>query len=196
MRLSTVFSFALLIVLGCGVYNVANKYEKTEKKLSVVQNKIGGEQEAIRVLQAEWTFLTSPDRLEKISDEYLHLQAVDGRQYVALNTIPMRAALDTAQGAAEEVEQQVASVETPKKKENAVASAKLTLADVQAKQKIVVKSEMKTAANTPAKAAAEDDAFQKILAKELAPVSQNLPAASTKPLPELSAIPVSLMEDE
>lgn len=167
MRLSSVCAFGIMIVLGCGVYNVANSYEKTEKKLNAVQGKIGGEEEAIRVLQAEWTFLTSPDRLEQISSEYLHLQAVDGRQYVALNTVPMRSTLDAQQQEqatpAPAPEQKIAKAEKPKK-------------------------EVKIAA---AKPVSDDEAFQKVLAKELAPVARALPPASKLPLPELQAMPVS-----
>jgi len=171
MRLSTVCAFGLMIALGCGVYNVANSYEKTEKRYNAVQKKIAGEQEAIRVLQAEWTFLTSPDRLEQISQEYLHLQAVDGRQYVALNTIPMRAAMDAQQ------EEQAVPAEAP-----ATQVAKT-----------IAKKEVKIASNTSTQ---DDEAFQKVLAKELAPVATHLPPASKLPLPELQATPVSAEVDQ
>lgn len=160
MRLSSVCAFGVMIALGFGVYDVANRYEKTEKKVNATWNKIEGEQEAIRVLQAEWTFLISPDRLEEISQEYLHLQAVDGRQYVALNTVPLRATLDTQQ-------------------EEQIPDQKIAQT---AKEDIKVSS---------AKPAQDDEAFQKVLAKELAPVAQALPPVNKAPLPELQATPVS-----
>ena len=175
MRLSSFFAFGVMIALGCGVYNVANKYDKTEKHLRTVQNKIGGEEEAIRVLQAEWTFLTGPDRLEKISADYLHLQAVDGRQYVALASIPMRETMKSQEMQDQSGEPKIASARQAVKQAAVKAPAPKAAVPVQT-----------------AKADADDEAFRKIIAKELAPVAQHLPPAAAKPLPQLQATPVSL----
>lgn len=169
MRISTLVAFVLLIVLGCGVYNVANRYEKSEKKLNAVNSKIAGEEEAIRVLQAEWTFLTSPDRLERISQEFLQLQAIDGSQYVMLASVPMRA---TMENQAKDTTQTAEAVVTPK------TTTPKTVAQKPAAQ------------GTPQVAAKDDEAFQQVLAKELAPVATTLPPAAARPLPTLQATPV------
>lgn len=103
MRLSFIIQFVFLIVIGCGVYNVANHYQIIERKVSRLNAQSEQERENIRVLQAEWAFLTNPERLEKISAANLSLQAVDGSQLVAVAQIPMRATLD-----AQEVETNLA----------------------------------------------------------------------------------------
>lgn len=94
MRLSVVIQFLMLIIIGCGVYTVANQYQIIEKQVKRFEAQSGQERENIRVLQAEWAFLTNPTRLEKIAAEHFQLQPVDGTQMVALNTMPLREMLD------------------------------------------------------------------------------------------------------
>src|SRR5690606_14317133 len=56
--------------------------------------RIAHQEESLRVLGAEWTYLTNPERLEKIAAKHLNLVPMDGRQYIALTAVPMRAMLD------------------------------------------------------------------------------------------------------
>ena len=94
MRFSFVLQFVVLIVIGCGVYNVANHYQMIERQVKSHEFKSEQERENIRVLQAEWAYLTNPVRLEKIASEHFQLVPVDGSQMVAMNTMPLREALD------------------------------------------------------------------------------------------------------
>jgi len=94
MRLSMLFQAVVLISVFSGVYNVANKYEAIDKTVHQLDADSEREHENLRVLQAEWAFLTSPVRMEKIARDYLHLDTFDGRQMVAVNNIPMRATMD------------------------------------------------------------------------------------------------------
>ncbi|MDB5478634.1 MAG: hypothetical protein JWM96_1129 [Alphaproteobacteria bacterium] len=103
MRLSFLLQLAVLIVLGCCVYNVANKYQAIERNVRNLDAKSEQERETIRVLQAEWAFLTSPVRLEKVARDYLSLEALNGRQFAEVANIPLKEALD-----AQEAENQLA----------------------------------------------------------------------------------------
>ncbi len=94
MRLSLITQFVVLILIGCGVYSVANKYQIVEKKVNRFEYQSEQERENIRVLQAEWAFLTNPVRMEKIAREHFQLQAVDGTQLVMASAIPMRETMD------------------------------------------------------------------------------------------------------
>jgi hypothetical protein len=94
MRLSVIAQAIVLIGVFSGVYNVANKYEAIEKNVKQLDSDSEREHETTRVLQAEWAFLTNPERMEKIARDYFHLEAFDGRQMVAMNNIPLRASLD------------------------------------------------------------------------------------------------------
>lgn len=94
MRLSSFLLCLVLIVLGSFVYSTANRYQKTERKLARLERSLDREYEKIRVLRADWAVLTSPQRLEKLARDYLALNAMDGRQLVALSEIPLRHAMD------------------------------------------------------------------------------------------------------
>lgn len=94
MRLSHVVLFTVLCVLGACVYHVANLYQTAERQMKRLDVSIERENENIRVLSAEWAFLTNPVRLEKLAQDYLHLQAMDGSQLVALSNMPLRETLN------------------------------------------------------------------------------------------------------
>lgn len=119
MRLSFIIQFVVLIIIGCGVYRVANQYQIIEKQVNKFDRQDEQEHENIRVLQAEWAFLTNPVRLEKLARENFNLQPVDGSQMVALAAMPLRSALDAQEiqtnvASNDNVSQQVAgSVTTP-----------------------------------------------------------------------------------
>ena len=108
MRFSIVIQFIVLIIIGCGVYSIANQYQIIEKQVNKYEAQSEQEHENIRVLQAEWAFLTNPTRLEKIASEHFQLVPVDGSQMVALNTMPLRETLD-----AQNVETNIASGAEP-----------------------------------------------------------------------------------
>lgn len=94
MRLSYVVLFAVLCAMGACVYHVANLYQTAERRLKTLDVAIERERENIRVLSAEWAYLTNPVRMEKLAQDYLHLQAMDGSQLVAVSSVPLRTQLD------------------------------------------------------------------------------------------------------
>ena len=114
MRFSIVIQFIVLIVIGCGVYSVANQYQLIEKQVNKYEAQSEQEHENIRVLQAEWAFLTNPVRLEKIASEHFQLIPVDGTQMVALNTMPLRETLDAQNVETNIADNNAAPVITPK----------------------------------------------------------------------------------
>lgn len=95
MRLSHLFLLIVIFTLGGFVYSTANHYQATEKELSKIERAMDREHENIRVLRAEWAYLTSPQRMEKLARDYLALQAMNGTQLVALSSVPMRDIMDS-----------------------------------------------------------------------------------------------------
>jgi cell division protein FtsL len=98
MQLRTWCAALVLLCLCAAVYRVADHVESRKKELRQVNAQIANEGEALRVLSAEWTYLTNPARLEKLAVSYLKLQPMDGRQYIAASAIPLRNSFDMAEG--------------------------------------------------------------------------------------------------
>ena len=111
-RLSFLGLCVLFVVIIGGVYRIANQYQIIERQVNRFDTAAEQEHENIRVLQAEWAFLTNPVRLEKIARDNFQLQPVDGRQVVAVVDIPVRAALD-AQDAETKVADNDEDAKTP-----------------------------------------------------------------------------------
>ncbi len=103
MRYSYLILCALTVSFGIGVFMMANHVQHAEKSINKLQAKIETEHENLRVLHAEWTFLNSPDRLEKVARQHFQLVPADGAQYIAAALIPMRAELDAQQVTEEEI---------------------------------------------------------------------------------------------
>lgn len=81
-----------LLVIGCcaGVlFHVKYQVQYIERDIAEVKRQIHDDEEAIHVLKAEWSYLDSPERLRKLSDEHLHLVPQDIRQVSMLNPTSM-----------------------------------------------------------------------------------------------------------
>ena len=57
----------------------------------VLYGRIADEEETLRVLQAEWSFLTQPDRIQGLSQRYLALDTPVAKQIGGIDRIPFRA---------------------------------------------------------------------------------------------------------
>jgi len=67
--------FALLVLIGAVLMHISHRVQTAERKIARVDQKIAQEQENIRVLKAEWAYLNSPQRLERLATEGLDLKA-------------------------------------------------------------------------------------------------------------------------
>jgi cell division protein FtsL len=73
MRFSFIAMLLTAISFGIGVFIMANHVQQAEKRIDHLQAKIETEKENLRVLHAEWTFLNSPERLEKVARQHFHM---------------------------------------------------------------------------------------------------------------------------
>ncbi len=83
------------MVLAAATATYVVKYGSQIKHSSVakLEHKIEVEKEAIDILNANWSLLTSPARLQDLSEAHeaeLHLQDLDPKQIIAIEDIPMR----------------------------------------------------------------------------------------------------------
>jgi len=88
-----ILSVALAAAAGVGLYHLKHEVMLLEQELAKTNRAILKEQEAIHVLDAEWTYLNDPRRLEALSKRYLELAPLAAAQVITLNDLPTR--LDT-----------------------------------------------------------------------------------------------------
>jgi hypothetical protein len=94
IRITTLVWIALLVVAGGTVMRVSYQVRHLETHLVEVGRASQQEEQAIRVLGAEWDTLNDPSRIDALSKRYLTLEATPIRRVVALEDIPLRPTAD------------------------------------------------------------------------------------------------------
>ncbi len=88
------FVLTLWIVVGaaCAIVLFQVKHEVTdlEDQLASVEYKIKSDKQSIRILLAEWSYLNRPERLARLSSQYLDLKPLDPSQIITVQNIPKR----------------------------------------------------------------------------------------------------------
>lgn len=87
MRKTTLLWLLLAVFCGAILFHTSQQVTDGKARLASLQNKTQDEEESIRVLQAEWSYLNQPARLEKLVKEYLTLEPMQGRQFAKLADI-------------------------------------------------------------------------------------------------------------
>jgi hypothetical protein len=100
IRPSTVFWSAAVIVVGYALFQVKYEVMQQETELTRVTKKIGESREAVRVLDAEWSFLNQPARLSELTKRHLNLVPIGTAQLGSIAALPMRAGDTPAPAAA------------------------------------------------------------------------------------------------
>lgn len=98
LRFVTLFVFILLFGVSAGLYHVKYSVDRMERQGLSLKAKIADEHEAIRILDAEWSGLNRPERLQELSKRYLELAPVEVVQVVSFAAIPEKPS-ETADGA-------------------------------------------------------------------------------------------------
>lgn len=88
MRKSTILWLFLAITCGVLLFHTSQKVVDGQEKLSALEKNISTEDESLRVLSAEWSYLNKPERLEKLARQHLKLEPMKGRQFVTLQNLP------------------------------------------------------------------------------------------------------------
>lgn len=81
MRRSTVFWFALAGLCGTVLFHTSQEVTSGRSALTRLDREILREEESIRVLKAEWSYLNQPERLEKLAAQYLQLAPLTAKQF-------------------------------------------------------------------------------------------------------------------
>ncbi len=91
MRPAAWLTWALLaVVIGVSMYLLKYKVQALEDQLIAKREQIQRTRGAIRVLEAEWTYLNDPGRLRRLSAQYLGFGPAVPQNVVDIAALPMR----------------------------------------------------------------------------------------------------------
>lgn len=88
IRLSTLLWMLLVAVSGYAMFQVKYEVGRLDEELGRVNRQIAADREAIHVLNAEWSFLNQPARLDQLAKRYLDLGPIRTVQVGRLDTLP------------------------------------------------------------------------------------------------------------
>ena len=89
MRL-TLLSTLILVGLGTTLYQVKTSIDERQDRLHSLQLSITKTKRDIAVLEAEWAYLSRPDRVMTLSNDLLQMGPIGQDRILPLNAIPMR----------------------------------------------------------------------------------------------------------
>lgn len=100
-RLTAILGLAIAAVAALFLFAVKDEVWQMEDELRAVQRDILDQQEAIQVLETEWSYLNQPARIADLAKRHLGLQPVSAKRIVRLDDLPLRA--PNAQPAAKQI---------------------------------------------------------------------------------------------
>lgn len=89
----TRFAVTWMLVVTCAalaVFYVSQTVEVLERELALQQRSIVQHQEAIHVLEAEWSYLNRPDRISVLAERFLALAPLSADHVVSIKDLPQR----------------------------------------------------------------------------------------------------------
>lgn len=97
MRTIDIILIAVMLVAATVTYKIKHDAEKQVVEIKKIQRQIAFEKDTINLLKADWSLMTQPNRLQRLTDIYqgqLKLQLVDVTQIGLFDDIPMKQADD------------------------------------------------------------------------------------------------------
>lgn len=76
--LRIIFVWVIAAVLGAALLYTSQSVQNAGEELSQLERAILAEKEALDILTAEWEYLNSPQRLERLAQEYFGMQTPKG----------------------------------------------------------------------------------------------------------------------
>ena len=80
----------LTAILGTTLYQVKIGIDAREASLLQLERKIRDTEREINVLEAEWAYLSRPERVLELSDRMLEMKPIDTDRILPIEAIPMR----------------------------------------------------------------------------------------------------------
>jgi cell division protein FtsL len=100
IRITTLLWIALLVVAGGTVMHVSYQVRRIEQHQAQTQHDIRQEEDAIRILGAEWDTLNDPKRIDELAKRYVPLEHTPIQRVASLESLPLKAVGDQGPGLA------------------------------------------------------------------------------------------------
>ena len=88
-------SALILVGLGTTLYQVKTSIDERQDLLSSLELSIANTKRDIAVLEAEWAYISRPDRVMALSSDLLEMAPIGQDRILPLNAIPMRIDFNT-----------------------------------------------------------------------------------------------------
>ena len=92
MRASAFMWLALAIMVGVAMFLVKYKVQALEDEVVATREQVARDRSAIRVLEAEWTYLNDPERLRRLSAQHLSFGPPVPQNVTDVAGLPLRGA--------------------------------------------------------------------------------------------------------
>lgn len=92
-RTTDIVLIAVMVSAAAATYKIKQQAEDQLTAVHRLESQIRYEEDSIALLKADWSLLTQPSRLQKLSELYqsqLQLQPVDAHQFVSLDDLPVK----------------------------------------------------------------------------------------------------------
>jgi len=135
MRTIDIILIAVMLVAATVTYKIKHDAEKQVVEIKKIQRQIAFEKDTINLLKADWSLMTQPNRLQRLSDIYqaqLKLQPVDVTQIGLFDDIPMKQADDIEKliGGSADLVASVDSMSTGSSAQSAAAAMRIVVPGV------------------------------------------------------------------
>ena len=90
-----ILTAVILASLGTTLYQVKTSIDERQAELRRLQANVALTQRDIAVLEAEWAFLSRPDRVMNLSASLLDMKPISRDRILPLDAIPIRLQADT-----------------------------------------------------------------------------------------------------
>ncbi len=89
-RSTTLLFMIVLAVLAIGIFLLEKQTSSLRSEIAGFNASIAKHAQSVKILQAEWAYLTNPKRLQTLANKHLTLQKLDSRQVYDIEAIPLR----------------------------------------------------------------------------------------------------------
>jgi hypothetical protein len=93
IRTTDIALFTLMMAAAAGTYKIKAEANQKFAEIKRIETQIAREEDTIDLLEADWSMLTQPDRLQRLSESFaaqLPLQPIEARQVVGVEDIPQK----------------------------------------------------------------------------------------------------------